>query len=581
MLLHTTTQCSITNALWSLQEVNHRAALTLSQKFQLPEILAQILVIRGIKIENMINFLNPRIQSSLPDPLHLIDMDKAILRIIHAINHNERIAIFGDYDVDGVSSSALIHRYLKEINVNSIIYIPNRINEGYGLNSNALLQLKKLGIDLCIAVDCGTISYKPIADAQQVNLDIIVIDHHLGANALPCAVAIVNPNRLDENSPYNYLAAVGVTFLLLVALNRALRMQGFFLKQKEPNLFNLLDLVALGTVCDVMQMIELNRAFVLQGLKVMAQKKNIGLSILFNYLGILEKPNASRLGFSIGPCINASGRIGDESLGTKLLTTNDIKEAHTIALKLIESNKIRQSLEREAILEAMIQAKKYITLKTNFIMVLGKWHQGIIGIIASRLREQFHLPTIVISMSHGIGKASCRSIVGIDIGAAILSAKEMNHIIEGGGHNMAAGFSVAEEKISELHDFFAARFSHSTQNKILKADLIISIQAINLSLWNQIKKLEPFGPGNPEPRFILQGIKIKQPSIIGKDHIRCNITDNTIVVKAIAFRAVNTELGFAIMQGNVKEIFGKLLINYWHGNEYILFSIEDLLTLSS
>lgn len=297
-------------------------------------------------------------------------------------------------------------------------------------------------------------------------------------------------------------------------------------------------------------------------------------------LGILEKPSVSRLGFGIGPCINAGGRIGEASLGARLLSTNDEEEAHSIALKLIDLNNARKVLENEALVEATGKAEMSAKLGASFIMVSGNWHQGIIGIIASRLKEQFHLPTIVISLNNGVGKASCRSISGIDIGAAVLSAKFVNLIIEGGGHNMAAGFSIAEDKINDLHDFFAERFSNSINEKTLKADGIVTVKAINLSLWNQLQRLEPFGPGNPEPRFIIHGAKIRKPEVIGTDHIKCFIADDNVMVRAIAFRSVDTELGSAIMSGNIKAILGKISMNYWNGNGFIQFLIEDVLTIS-
>ncbi|MCM1001485.1 MAG: single-stranded-DNA-specific exonuclease RecJ [Wolbachia endosymbiont of Melophagus ovinus] len=571
---------SITNALWRLQEADQREILTLTQKFELPEILARALVIRGVNVESAGNFLYPLIRSLLPDPFHLLDMNKAVCRIIRAINNSENIAIFGDYDVDGATSSALINRYLRTIGTRSIIYIPDRVNEGYGLNADALFQLKKKGIDLCISVDCGTLAYQPIEDAKNFGLDIIVIDHHLGTEKLPSAVAVVNPNRLDESSPYTNLAAVGVSFLLIVALNKSLREQEFFTNRKEPDLFDLLDLVALGTVCDVMQITGLNRAFVSQGLKVMSARKNVGLRVLFDALGILEKPSVSRLGFNIGPCINAGGRIGEASLGARLLSTDNEEEAHSIALKLIDLNNTRKMMENEAILEATIQVEKSVKSGANFIMVSGNWHQGIIGIIASRLKERFHLPTIVISLNNEIGKASCRSIPGIDIGAAVLSAKFINLIIEGGGHSMAAGFAIKKGKINDLYDFFTERFAHFTHNKALKADGIVTAKAINLSLWNQLQRLEPFGVGNPEPRFIIQGAKIRKPEVIGVDHIKCFIADDNAMVRAIAFRSANTHLGSAIMKGNVEAILGKISMNYWNGNEFVQFLIEDVLTIS-
>ncbi len=569
---------SITNTLWKLQEADQREVLTLIQKFELPEILARTLVTRGVNVKNAGNFLYPLIRLLLPDPFHLLDMDKAVYRIIQAINNNESVAIFGDYDVDGATSSALINRYLRMIGMHSITYIPDRINEGYGLNSDALLQFKKKGINLCISVDCGTLGYQPIKDARNFGLDIIVVDHHLSTEKLPSAVAVVNPNRLDESSPYSNLAAVGVSFLLIVALNKSLREQGFFTNRKEPNLFDLLDLVALGTVCDAMQITGLNRAFVSQGLKIMSTRKNVGLRILSDALGILEKPSVSRLSFNIGPCINAGGRIGEASLGTRLLSTDDEEEAHSIASKLINLNNARKIMENKAFAEAITQVEKSIHLGENFIIASGNWHQGIIGIIASKLKEQFHLPAIVISLSNGIGKASCRSIPEVNIGAAILSAKYMNLIIEGGGHSMAAGFSIKEDKINDLHHFFTKKFTNSTNNRALKADGIVTVKAINLSLWNQLQRLEPFGIGNPEPRFIIQGAKIRKPKVVGVDHIKCFIADNDAIVRAIAFRSVNTHLGSAITQGNIEAVLGKISVNYWNGNEFVQFLIEDALT---
>lgn len=571
---------SVANASWQLQEANKREVLTLIQRFELPEILARILVARGISVENANNFLYPLLRSSLPDPFHLLDMDKAVSRIIRAINNKENIAIFGDYDVDGATSSSLISRYFTEIGIHSTIYIPDRIDEGYGLNADALLQLKRKGINLCISVDCGTLAYQPIEDAKNFDLDIIVVDHHIGTEKLPSAIAIVNPNRLDENSSYNNLAAVGVSFLLIVALNKNLREQGFFINKNKPDLFDLLDLVALGTVCDVMHINGLNRAFVSQGLKVMLARKNVGLRVLIDVLGMLEKPNVSRLGFSIGPCINAGGRIGEASLGARLLSTRSEEEAHTIALKLMNLNNARKVLENEALSEAIMQAEKSVKLNAKFIMISSNWHQGIIGIIASRLKERFHLPAIVISVSNGIGKASCRSISGVDIAAAVLSAKFMNLIIEGGGHSMAAGFSVEENKINDLYDFFTERFADFINEKTLKVDGIITVKAINLSLWNQLQRLEPFGVGNPEPRFVIHGVRITKPEIIGADHIKCFITDENAMVMAIAFRSANTKLGLAIMQNNIKAIVGRISMNYWNGKEFIQFLIEDALTIS-
>ncbi|GHM59204.1 MAG: single-stranded-DNA-specific exonuclease RecJ [Candidatus Mesenet longicola] len=568
---------SVKNALWEVHEVSTRDTTALMQKFNLPEILARVMAARGVTLDTANDFLHPFLRSSLPDPFHLLDMDKAINRIETAIYNNENIVIFGDYDVDGATSSALIKRYLATVGINVAIYIPDRVKEGYGPNTDALLKLRKNGTHLCITVDCGTVAHEPIIAAKNAGLDIIVIDHHLGTEKLPDAVAVINPNRIDEDSPYSYLAAVGVAFLFIVALNKTLRNKGFFSKIAEPDLMQLLDLVALGTVCDVMPIIGLNRALVHQGLKIMSMRKNTGLRILSDILEITERPSVYQLGFIIGPHINAGGRIGQSHFGAHLLSTDNSDEAYDLSLKLKILNDERKTLENEATKEALMQAETLVNSGVNFIMVTGSWHMGIIGIIAGRLKDQFYLPTIVISISHEIGKASARSIPGIDIGAVIFLAKLEGLITEGGGHHMAGGFSIEKDKIDKLHTFFQSKFINSTGNKTIKADGVITVSSINITLWKQLQCLEPFGAGNPEPRFIISGAKIVKPEIIGENHIRCFIADTDKTIRAMAFRAVGTELEKALMQNSLVTILGKISVNYWRGNENVQFLIEDAL----
>ncbi len=568
---------SVKNASWEVHEVNIRDTTALMQKFNLPEILARVMVARGITLEKANDFLQPSLRSSLPDPFHLLDMDKAINRIENAIYNSENIAIFGDYDVDGATSSALIKRYFASIGINTTIYIPDRVDEGYGPNISALLKLKDSGINLCITVDCGTVAHEPIAAAKDAGLDVIVIDHHLSVEKLPNAVAVINPNRVDENSPYNYLAAVGVAFLLIVALNKTLRSRDFFSDKTEPDLMQLLDLVALGTVCDVMPIVGLNRALVSQGLKIMSMRKNVGLRILSDVLEIIDQPSVYQLGFVIGPHINAGGRIGKSYYGAHLLSVNDSDEAYNLSLKLKNLNEERKILESEATKEALAQAEELVNSGANFIMVVGTWHVGIIGIVAGRLKEQFYLPTIVISLSNGVGKASARSITGIDIGAVIFSAKLADLITEGGGHYMAGGFLVKENKIGQLQDFLCKKFINSVNNKITKVDGIITANAISISLWKQLQRLEPFGTGNSEPRFIVSEVKIIKPEIIGENHIRCFIANTDKLIRAMAFRSVGTELERVLMQSKAIAVLGKISVNYWRGNESIQFLIEDAL----
>ncbi|CAI28348.1 Single-stranded-DNA-specific exonuclease recJ [Ehrlichia ruminantium str. Gardel] len=566
----------VTGALWKPYDVNLRDILTIKQKFYLSEIVARILSARKINIEEISNFLYPTLKSSLPNPFHMLDMDKAVYRICHAIHNRENIVIFGDYDVDGATSSALIKQYLSQIGVPTTIYIPDRICEGYGPNTQALLKLKEIGNSLCITVDCGTIAHEPISAAKSVNLDVIVIDHHIGINTLPDAVAVINPNRLDETSPYTYLAGVGVSFLMLVALHKTLKEQGFFKNNQEPNLINYLDLVALGTVCDVMPIIGLNRTFVKQGLKIMTTRQNLGLKTLSDVIGLEEKPNIYQLGFNIGPHINAGGRVGNASLGARLLSTNNEEEALEISEKLQNFNLERKTLENQSFNEAVEQIEATI-ISSNIIIATGNWHPGIIGIVAGRLKDKFFLPSIVISLENGIGKASARSIPDVDLGAAILEAKALGIIIEGGGHAMAAGFSIQENKIKILHEFLSQKFHNINTRKVFKVDGIVTAEAINLKLWKELQFLEPFGIGNPEPRFILTNIRIKNPEVIGESHIRCLIYDNKTFIKGICFRCIGTELGTTLLECTTTTLLGKISINYWRGNENIQFIIEDAL----
>ncbi|UTO55796.1 single-stranded-DNA-specific exonuclease RecJ [Neoehrlichia mikurensis] len=568
---------SVSESIWVVDEANTRDILAIQQRFGVCEIIARILSVKNIPIDKIDDFLYPTLRHMLPDPFHLLDMDKAINRIEQVIYNQEKIVVFGDYDVDGATSSALIKKYFKNLGVNIHIYIPDRIQEGYGPNTKAFLDLQKEGYSLCITVDCGTVAHEPISTAKSVGLDIIVIDHHISTDILPEAIAVINPNRLDESSPYTNLAAVGVTFLMIVALHKTLQKKNFFKDKQEPNLLDYLDLVALGTICDVMSITELNRVFIKQGLKVMAARKNLGLKILSDIIGIQEKPNTHLLGFIIGPHINAGGRIGNASLGAKLLSSESEEESIQIATQLQHLNIERKELENQSFNEALVQAEKLIFSGTNIIVVAHQsWHPGIIGIIAGRLKEKFNLPSIVISLNNGIGKASARSIPNVDIGAAILYAKFKNLIIEGGGHAMAAGFSIYEDKIQELYEFLSEKFSNISTQKTLRAISTITLDAVNLNLWQKLQLLEPFGIGNPEPRFILTNIKVKKPELINDNHIKCWIYDNKTFLKGICFRCANTALGMALLQCQVTMILGKISVNYWKGNENIQFIIEDV-----
>ena len=430
---------------WKQRAYCQSKQLAIMQKFELCDNVSKILAAKDLSLEEIEHFLNPKIKNLLPDPYQLKDMDKAIERTSKAISENEKIVIFGDYDVDGATSSALIKNYFSEIGIEVQIYIPDRIAEGYGLNVKSLKQMIKLyNPSLIITVDCGTMSFEAIDHAKDQNINVLVIDHHIGGVELPNAVAIINPNRVDETSQYKYLAAVGVSFLFLVGLNSHLKKQGYF-KANSPDLMSYLDLVALGTVCDIMPLIGLNRAFVLRGLQLMNVRKNLGISGLCDLLSLAQKISAYHLGFVIGPRINAGGRVGYSYLGSKLLSSDNIYEIKEIALKLNQYNIERQLIESSVLEEAFAQAENQKL--NNVIYVYGEnWHPGVIGIVASRLKEKYNKISIVISMDGEYGKSSCRSVSGFDIGKAIINAKYQGLLKDGGGHAMAAGFTIEKNK---------------------------------------------------------------------------------------------------------------------------------------
>ncbi|MFV9839174.1 MAG: single-stranded-DNA-specific exonuclease RecJ [Aaplasma endosymbiont of Hyalomma asiaticum] len=568
----------LSGAKWIVHNPPYRDVVAIKQRFGLCEIVAQVLAIKRIPPEEVLDFLYPTLKLLLPDPFHLLDMEKAVNRILVAIQKKEKVVVFGDYDVDGATASALLKRYFNSIGLDISIYIPDRITEGYGPNKEAFLKLKKEGNSLCITVDCGTVAYEPISVAQDVGLDVIVVDHHIGSVTLPKALAIINPNRLDEKSTCTYLSGVGTAFMLLVALHKVLRQKGVFQRVKEPELLNYLDLVALGTVCDVMPMLKLNRAYVRHGLKILSRRGNTGLRILSDALGISEKPNTHHLGFSIGPHINAGGRVGNSGLGAKLLSSDDEIECSRIVATLLDLNAERKEIENNSFLEAASCAESLVAEGKNIIMVAGNWHVGIIGIVAGRLKERFFLPTIVISLDGDTGKASARSVAGVDIGAAVLSAKLENLIPEGGGHAMAAGFSVKKDQLGKLYDFFLDRFKDVNIQKAMYSYGVLSTDAVSLTLCKELQLLEPFGPGNTEPRFILKNVLIKSPSVVGGSHVRCLIDgDGSTLVRGICFRCTETEVGSVLLHCCTRvSLIGKVNINHWRGNEYVQFIIEDV-----
>ncbi|PCH53290.1 MAG: single-stranded-DNA-specific exonuclease RecJ, partial [Cellvibrionales bacterium] len=472
-----------------------RLALQLAQQTDIPELLARVLAARGVTVETCEAHLNPTLKTFLPDPSSLIDMDKAAERIADAITSSEHVAVFGDYDVDGATSSALLKRYFEMAEVPLRIYIPDRIKEGYGPNAPAFLKLKDLGVSLIITVDCGTMAHKPLGIAKERGLDVVVVDHHQAEVLLPPAFAVVNPNRLDDTSGLGQLAAVGVVFLLLVALNRTLRARGWFEGDRaEPKLLDLLDLTALGTVCDVVPLTGLNRALVTQGLKVLGARKNIGLAALGDVSKLEGTPGTYHAGFLLGPRVNAGGRVGRADLGARLLTTHDASEADEIAAALDTYNRERQAIEAVVLEQALEQvevslARSGANQAPPLIIASAKgWHPGVIGIVASRLKDKYERPTFVIAFDgKGVGKGSGRSIPGVDLGRAITAALEAGLLTNGGGHAMAAGLTLAENKLEAFHEFLNARVADDVlsagETRLLKLDGALTTQAASREMF--------------------------------------------------------------------------------------------------
>jgi single-stranded-DNA-specific exonuclease len=566
---------------WTLRAGDSRIAQAMAQQHGISELLGGILAGREVPLDHVPRFLNPSLRDDLPDPFHLLDMDKAASRIARAITSAERVAVFGDYDVDGATSTALLHHYFSMCGRHLTPYIPDRLKEGYGPTIAAFEKLINQGATLIVTVDCGTLSQEPIAYAQSRGVDVIVLDHHLSSGALPPAHAVVNPNRVDETSPHTNLAAVGVTFLTLVALNKTLRAAGYFAEGRgEPNLLSLLDLVALGTVCDVMPLTGLNRAFVTQGLKMLGQRRSIGLAALADVARFDETPNVYHLGFLLGPRINAGGRVGEAGLGVELLTTADPDHAKAIAARLDQYNAERQAIETMVLEAALAQAELQANMPVMLLAGEG-WHAGVIGIVAGRIKEKYQRPVAVVALENGAGKGSARSVPGADFGAAIHAAQAMGLIEKGGGHAMAAGFSLSQSQLSALHGFLIQRMeaavaSHN-EARVKKIDGWLSCPAATLELLDEIALGGPYGLGHPGPRFALRDARIVRTDTLKDKHIRVILTDGTLGgrLTAIAFNAEGTTLGLWLKTAKNLHLSGELKRNSWQGQDSPQFLIDD------
>lgn len=571
---------------WVARAADPRLALAIAQQHGISELLAGILAGRDVALEEVPQFLAPSLREQLPDPFHLKDMDKAVARLVRAIEQKETIAVFGDYDVDGATSTALLWHYLTPLGVRVIPYIPDRAKEGYGPTSAAFEHLIAQGASLIVTVDCGTMAHEPISLANRSNVDVLVLDHHLSSTELPAAHALVNPNRYDETSPMRTLAAVGVAFLLLVALNKALREVGFFNRQasrasnnQEPNLLSLLDMVALGTVCDVMPLTGLNRAFVAQGLKLLAQRRQRGLAALADVANLNEPPSAYHLGFIYGPRINAGGRVGKAGLGVRLLTSDDDGQLQETALRLHQHNAERQAIEAHVLQQAMAQAQTQSNAPV--IVVAGEgWHQGVIGIVAGRLKEKFARPAAVISIDGVTAKGSARSVTGADMGAAVHAAVTQSILTHGGGHAMAAGFSLAPEKIEAFREFLCQRLARAVteyaESRVRKLDGWISCASGTPELLAEIGRAAPYGLGNPSPRFGIRHARILHRTVMKEKHLRLVLGDETgSRLNAVAFNVGDSQLGAWLATAPTLHLAGELTLNRWQGQETPQFIVED------
>jgi single-stranded-DNA-specific exonuclease len=575
---------SVSGRSWILKEFNSEEVEFFKTNFFLDEIVAKLLSIRNIKKEEIKYFLEPSIKDILPNPYILKDMDSAIERTENAIINKEKIGIFGDYDVDGATSTAILGKYFRFLNIPFEIYIPDRKKEGFGPNEKAFLEFIDLGVNLIFTVDCGTLSYAPMELAKKKKVDVIIIDHHQSEIKLPVAHSIVNPNRFDDKSELNYLCAAGVCFMFLVALNKRLRDNNWFLNNsiKEPDLMSLLDLVSLGTVCDVVPLIGINRAFVRQGLRVLKKKKNLGLKTLIEVCNIEKPITAHELGYILGPRINAGGRVGKSTDGANLLLNQNPKNTFKLAVDLNIYNEERKVLETE-LLNKILNIDYKNSTDPVIILYGENWHEGIIGIIAARVKDKYNKPTIIISVKDGVGKGSGRSMYGFDLGSVIIGAVQNNLLSKGGGHKMAAGFTIEMDKIHEFKEFVFRKYKSVNINleekKNYYYDIEIAPSAVNINFFEKINLLAPFGAGNLEPRFIIKDLKLVNSKIVGEKHIKIVLLGpDSTTLKAISFNSVETQLGFHLLKKNIKpfDIAGKLSLNEWRGQRNVEFIIDDI-----
>ena len=552
------------------------------------DLVTQLLLSRGVAADDVERHRSPSLRAFLPDPSELRDMDAAAERLAQAVLTGETVTVYGDYDVDGATSAALLIRLLRSLGLEAQYYIPDRLLEGYGPSGEALVRLADQGSSLIVTVDCGAMAHEALDMAHEAGVDVIVVDHHKCSAELPRAAALVNPNRLDEGeigAAHGHLAAVGVAFLLAIATVRALRTRGFFQSRSEPDLFTLLDLVALGTVADVAALHGLNRAFVAQGLKVMARREGVGMAALIDASRLSRAPTCSDLGFALGPRINAGGRVGESTLGVRLLTTEDPDEALMIAAQLSALNEERRGIE--AVVQE--QAEALIASQHNraVLVLAGQgWHPGVIGIVAGRIKEKTGKPALVIALDadeHGNGKGSGRSIAGVDLGSAIMAAREAGLLIAGGGHAMAAGLTIAPGKLDALGEWLDARLGSAVTaamtGQSMQLDLALAPGGLTPALVEVLESAGPYGMGWPGPRIAVGPVRMVKADLVGSDHVRLIVRgDDGANFKAIAFRAASTELGQTLLNATHHRhlwLAGRAKIDDWSSRPQAELHVDD------
>jgi len=571
-------ESSFSGRRWQFASCDEDKARALVNAYQLPLVIARLLVLRGVGEGEVPDYLNPTLKRLLPEPLSLKDMDKAVARVLAAIQNGEKIAVYGDYDVDGSCSAALLSSFLAQVSAAPRVYVPDRMTEGYGPNAAALLKLKDEGISLVVTVDCGAGAMAPLTAARDAGLDVVVLDHH-ATEQVPPAVAHVNPNAGGDTSGLTYVCAAGITFLFLVAFNRALRDAGWYAACPEPNLMDAIDLVGLATVCDVVPLIGVNRAFVRTGLAKLSRLERPGIAALARLGGATPPFTPHHLGFVFGPRINAGGRVGRCGLGVDLLTATDVDAANDFARALDSHNRERQALEKLILDEAIAVAESQA--EAPFILVSGDgWHPGVVGIVAGRLKERFHKPAFVAGFEGGLGRGSARSVPGINVGAMIRGAREAGVIDTGGGHAMAAGFGLIPEQVEPFRDFLEEAFAEggALESEPVAIDAVVSPGGAHMGLVRDLAQAGPYGAGNPEPLLAIPEANVAFADVVGSNHVRLRLTGpDGGRLDAIAFRVADTPLGQALLKARGGRIHavGRLKAEEWNGQTRVQLHLED------